>query len=306
MRNTLIVLLGPTAVGKTDAAIALAEHFQTSIVSADSRQIYKGLNIGTASPEEDYLRRVPHYFIDCKSVDENYNASFYEADVLKTLESLFLENPVVVLTGGSMMYIDAVTKGIDEMPDVDPLIRKDLMLRLRNEGLESLRLQLKTIDPEFYAQVDLKNHSRIIHALEISIQTGLPYSSFLTNQTKQRTFNIVKLGLDRPREELYARINQRVELMMEQGLVDEARQFEHLQHFNALNTVGYKEVFAYLKGECDLPRAIELIQRNSRRYAKKQLSWFRRDKDIHWYHPDSLNKLLVDAKQLVDKATGIV
>ncbi len=292
MQNTLIVVAGPTAVGKTETAVRLAEHYKTNIVSADSRQIYKGLVIGTASPEKEYLNRVPHHFIESKSIADSYNASAYETDVLNLLASLFKKHRTVVLTGGSMMYIDAVTKGIDDMPDADLEIRQALMDRFKKEGLEPLRIQLKSMDPDFYAKVDLKNHSRIIHALEITIQTGKPYSSFLTNKEKERPFRIIKIGLNRDREELYDRINQRVVQMIEEGLEEEVKMFLEYRHLNSLNTVGYKEMFAYLDGEYNLDRAIELIQRNSRRYAKKQLTWFKRDKDITWFHPDDMNGIL--------------
>lgn len=292
MQDTLIVLVGPTAVGKTDLSVRLAEHFKTPIISADSRQIYKGLKIGTASPEPEYLERVQHHFIECKALDDYYNASAYETEVLDLLTLLFKKQNEVLLTGGSMMYVDAVVKGIDEMPDADQEIRAELIERFQNEGLEPLRIQLKTLDPVFYSKVDLKNHSRIIHALEISIQTGKPYSSFLTNQAKERPFNVIKVGIDRDRKELYERINQRVLLMIEEGLEEEAKVFQAYRHCNALNTVGYKEMFAYLDGEYDLDRAVELIQRNSRRYAKKQLTWFRRDQQIQWFHPDNMTEII--------------
>lgn len=292
MRKTLVVLLGPTGVGKTDLSIAIAKHFDTSIISCDSRQIYKEMNIGTAVPEKEQLAAVPHFFIQTISVEEYYNSWQFEQQALEKTEELFREKKVVLMTGGSMMYIDAVCKGIDDIPTISPEVRNELMAKYESEGLESIRQMLKELDPVFYEVVDLGNAKRVLHAVEVCVMAGKPYSSLRTDTAKDRGFNIVKIGLMRDKEELYDRINQRVDKMLRDGLEEEARGLYHLHHLNALNTVGYKEFFDYFSGNTDYEEAVRLIKRNSRRYAKKQLSWFRRDQEIEWFHPNEKEAVL--------------
>lgn len=284
--KTLIVLLGPTGVGKTDLSIRLARHFHTSILSCDSRQIYKEMRIGTAVPSDEQLATVPHYFIQTLSVRDYYNSWQFEVDALAKIRELFESQKVVLMTGGSMLYIDAVCKGIDDIPTIAPELRAELTEIYEREGIEAIRLMLKELDPVFYEQVDLNNGKRVLHAVEVCRMAGVPYSSLRTNTPKDRGFRIIRIGLNREREELYGRIDQRVDLMLEEGLEDEARQLWPLRHLNALNTVGYKELFDYFEGKTDYAEAVRLIKRNSRRYARKQLSWFRRDDDIRWFHPD--------------------
>ncbi len=292
MTKTLVVITGPTGIGKTDVSIKIAQHFNAEIVSADSRQIFKELCIGTAVPTKQELAAVPHPFIQSHSVEENYNASRYETEALELINELFQQKDVLLLVGGSMLYIDAICKGIDIMPDADQEIRASLKKQLEEEGLESLRLQLKTLDPEYYKKVDLKNPNRIIHALEISIQTGKPYSSFRSNTPKERPFRIIKIALNCDRELLHKRINLRVDKMMEAGLEAEAQSVYHKKHMNSLNTVGYQELFAYFNGEISRDKAIELIKRNSRRYARKQITWFRRDEGVNWFEPTESEKII--------------
>ncbi len=292
MPKTLIVLTGPTGIGKTSVGIKIAQYFNTEIVSSDSRQIFKELNIGTAVPDKHELAAVKHHFIQTHSINENYNASRYETEALALLEELFKTRDIVVMVGGSMLYIDAICKGIDIMPDADPEIRAALKKQLEDNGLEDLRLQLKTIDPEYYKTVDLKNPARIIHALEISIQTGKPYSSFRSNQTKTRPFSIIKIALNSEREILHQRINLRVDQMVKTGLEEEARSVYPKKHLNSLNTVGYREWFAYFNGEITREKAIELIKRNSRRYARKQITWFRKDDKVSWFEPSQIKEII--------------
>jgi len=292
MKNTLFVLLGPTGVGKTDLSIEIAKHLHTEIISCDSRQLYREIRIGTAVPEEKYLQQVPHHMIQNLSVEDEYNAGKFEYDVLNLLDKLFQNHQTVLMTGGSMLYIDAVCKGIDDLPTVDKELRQKLLDRFENEGLEPLRTELKKLDPDYYEQVDLKNPKRILHALEIYYMTGKPYSSLRREEAKKRHFDIIKIGLNRDRTELYDQINRRVELMIEEGLVEEARGVYYKRHLNPLNTVGYKELFAHFDGDFTLEHAIERIQANSRKYARKQLTWFRRDKNIRWFHPDEKEKVL--------------
>lgn len=280
--NTLLVLLGPTGVGKTVGSIRIAEKLSSPILSADSRQLYKGMPIGTAAPTPDQLSRVKHYFVGILSPEEYYSASRYEEEAITLIEKLHKKHPVVVMVGGSMLYIDAVCRGIDEMPTIDDELRKDLQQLYRKEGLDPIRQQLKLLDPVFYRQVDLKNPKRVIHALEVCLMTGKPYSSLRTNLRKKRPFRIVKIGFTRERQELYDRINARVDDMIDNGLIEEAQRLYPLRHLNSLNTVGYKELFDYFDGKYDLNTAIEKIKQHSRNYARKQLSWFKRDKEIHW------------------------
>lgn len=292
MDKTLVVLLGPTGVGKTDLSIDLAKSFGTSIVSCDSRQIYREMKIGTAVPSEQQLAAVPHFFVRTLSVNAYYNSWQFEQQALEKIHELHEKQKVVVMAGGSMMYIDAVCKGIDDIPTIDPALRQSLMNRYEEEGLESIRLQLKQLDPVFYEQVDLNNAKRVLHAVEVCLMAGVPYSSLRTNVAKDRGFRIIKIGLMREKEELYDRINRRVDQMLQNGLMEEARSLYPYREYNALNTVGYKEWFDFFDGKIDEAEAIRLIKRNSRRYAKKQLSWFRRDGEIRWFHPDEKDRIL--------------
>ncbi len=292
MDKTLVVLLGPTGVGKTDLSIDLAKSFGTSIVSCDSRQIYREMKIGTAVPSEQQLAAVPHFFIRTLSVNAYYNSWQFEQQALEKIHELHEKQKVVVMAGGSMMYIDAVCKGIDDIPTIDPALRQSLMNRYEEEGLESIRLQLKQLDPVFYEQVDLNNAKRVLHAVEVCLMAGVPYSSLRTNVAKDRGFRIIKIGLMREKEELYDRINRRVDQMLQNGLMEEARSLYPYREYNALNTVGYKEWFDFFDGKIDEAEAIRLIKRNTRRYAKKQLSWFRRDGEIRWFHPDEKDRIL--------------
>ena len=290
--NTLIVLLGPTGVGKTELSLRVASHVGSPIISADSRQLYKELVIGSAAPTAEQLARVKHYFVGTLSLTDYYNASQFEEEVLVCLENLFQSASNVVMTGGSMMYIDAVCNGIDELPTVSQEIRTNLMKRYEVEGLDPIREDLKQLDPQHYNEVDLNNYKRVIHALEICLMTGKPYSELRTNTKKTRPFRIIKIGLTRDREELCDRINARVDQMMRDGLLEEARHVYPYKHLNSLNTVGYKEMFNYLDGEWPLDFAIEKIKRNSRVYARKQMTWFKRDKEINWFHPDNIEGIL--------------
>jgi len=282
----LIVITGPTAVGKTDFTIELAKALHTEIISCDSRQMYREMRIGTAVPAAEELAAVPHHFIGNLSIHDYYNVSMFEQECLQLLDKLFMKYQTVVMTGGSGLYIDALCKGIDDFPTVDPEIRKTVTGWFENEGIEYLRRQLKMLDPEQYAKTDLRNHKRIMKGIEISLQTGKPYSSFLTAQQRKRPFEIEKIVLNRPREELYERINQRTSLMMDEGLLEEAESLYPYRHLNALNTVGYKELFDYMDGQYNLEKAVELIRRNTRRYAKRQLTWFARDKEMKWMQMD--------------------
>jgi len=296
--KTLVVVLGPTGTGKTDLAIELAKLWQTEIISADSRQIYKELKIGTAVPTEMQLATIKHHFIGHKSIHDYYNASLFECETIALLETLFAENDVVIMAGGSMLYIDAVCKGIDDLPAIDMEIRQNLISQWQTEGIESLRFMLQRLDPEYYAQVDLKNPKRLLKALEICQMTGKPYSSFRTQTIKKRPFKIIKIGLNRNRSELFNLINQRVDNMVAAGLVDEARRFYEFKNSNSLNTVGYKELFDYFDAIHPLDKAIELIKRNSRRYARRQLTWFNRDNEIQWFNPNEFDAIVVYIKQI--------
>ena len=288
--NTLVVITGPTAVGKTALTIELARHYHTPVINADSRQIYRELRIGTAAPSEEQLQQAKHYFVGNKSIHDYYNASMYEQDVLEILK----EEPsdTNILSGGSMMYIDAVCNGIDDIPTVRDDIREEMKRRYEEEGLEALCEDLRRLDPEHYAIVDRQNYRRVIHALEICYQTGRTYTSFRTQSKKERPFRIVKIGLNRDRNELYNRINARVDAMMEQGLLHEAESLYNQRQLNALNTVGYKEMFDYMDGRWSLDEAVERMKGNTRRYARKQLTWFKRDEEVRWFHPDQIDEIL--------------
>lgn len=291
--KTLIVVLGPTGVGKTELCLSIAEHLQTPIINADSRQIFKELPIGTAAPTEEQQKRIRHYFVGNHNIEDYYSAAMYEADVMNLLQNdLFKSHDTALLTGGSMMYIDAVCKGIDDIPTIRDDIRQWMKERLEKEGLEKLVEELQKMDPEHYNIVDKKNPRRVVHALEICHQTGKTYTSFRTAEKKERPFRIIKIGLNRDRAELYERINQRVLLMMEEGLEKEARNVYSQKGLTALRTVGYKEMFAYFDGEIDLQEAIQQIQSHSREYMRKQLTWFKRDEEITWFHPDNSKEII--------------
>ena len=300
-KPTLIVLIGPTGVGKTELSLRLAEYFHTCIVSCDSRQLYADLKIGTAAPTEPQLARVPHHFISTLQLTDYYSAAQYESEAIDLLNRLFEIHSTVILTGGSMMYVDAICKGIDDIPTVDAETRQLMLQKYEQEGLEHLCAELKLLDPEYYKIVDLKNPKRVIHALEICYMTGKTYTSFRTQQKKERPFRIIKIGLKREREELYERINLRVDQMMEEGLEEEARNVYPYRHLNALNTVGYKELFKYFDGEWTLPFAVEKIKQNSRIYSRKQMTWFKRDEEIHWFHPDEEAEILQTILREKDK-----
>jgi tRNA dimethylallyltransferase len=292
MNNYLIVLLGPTGVGKTDVSIDLARHFNCEIISADSRQFFTEMRIGTAVPSELQLETIRHHFIRFLSIKDYYSSSLFERDVLKLLPDQFSGNNITLMSGGSGMYIDAVCEGIDDIPDVDPLIRTKYIEKYKEEGIEGLRVALKILDPEHYSKVDLKNYKRIIRALEICETAGRPYSSFLKKQKRERDFGIIKIGLERPRGELYQRINIRVDDMIAMGLEEEARQLDDFRNMNALNSVGYKEFFDVFDGKISREKAIELIKRNSRRYAKRQITWWGKDKEIKWFKPEPVRDII--------------
>ena len=280
--KTLVLILGPTGVGKTELSLRVAEHYGCPILNCDSRQVFKSIPIGTAAPTKDELSRVKHYFIATRELEEDYNAGQYERDALRVLENLFRTHEVVVMTGGSMLYADAVCYGLDELPAVPAAIRRSVQESYEKHGLNWLQAEVQRLDPNYWEEVDQQNPARLAHCVELSLTTGKPYSSLRTNTRVQRPFRIVKVALERPREELYDRINRRVLQMIEDGLVEEARSVYPKRHLNSLQTVGYRELFACFDGEYDLNRAIELIQQNTRHYAKRQMTWFRRDQDIHW------------------------
>lgn len=290
--NSLVILLGPTGVGKTELSLRVAEHFGSPIISSDSRQLYKDLPIGTAAPTPEQMARVRHYMVGTLNLTDYYSASNFEEDVISLLNTLHQTTPTVVMTGGSMMYIDAVCKGIDDIPTVTPAIREEIYTQFEHEGLENILQELKEADPVHYGEVDRMNYKRVIHAVEICRMTGKPYSSFRTNSKKERPFRIIKIGLTRDREELYDHINYRVDQMMTDGLLEEARKVYPFRHLNSLNTVGYKELFNYFDGEWSLDLAIEKIKRNSRVYARKQMTWFKRDEEIEWFHPEQETEII--------------
>lgn len=293
MEKTLIVITGPTGIGKTDTAIKVAQHLGTEIISADSRQVYRNIPIGTACPTADELAAVKHHFINILDLDEYYSAAQFESDVMALLPRLFETHDCVVMCGGSMMYVDAVCNGIDDIPTVSDEVRTQAYALLENEGLEEVARRVQEVDPEYYAIADKQNAKRLVHALEIYMQSGKPFSSFRTGQKKHRPFRILKFALNMPREELFARINMRVDKMMELGLETEARNVFHLRHLNSLNTVGYKEMFAYFDGTMDFITARERLKKNTRVYAKKQLTWYAKDPDIITLHPaDAVEEIL--------------
>lgn len=298
--KTLIVITGPTGVGKTELCLSIAEHLGCDIINCDSRQLFRDIPIGTAAPTARQQQRVRHYFVGTLSLNTYFSASMYEEAVRKHIEESKKE--LFLLTGGSMMYIDAVCNGIDELPTVREDIREELKHRLEKEGLDSLLEELKVLDPIHYNNVDTKNPRRILHALEICHQTGLPYSSFMTSRKKERSFNVVKIALRREREELYERINNRVLKMMDEGFLEEAKKVYPFRHLNSLNTVGYKELFDFFDGKTDLPEAIRRIQSNTRRYMRKQETWFKKDKDIVWFSPTDIKEII----KYIDKSITFV
>ena len=301
MPKTLIILLGPTGVGKTDLSIDIASYFQTEIISCDSRQIYREMNIGTAVPDTKTLKTIPHHFIRSHSIHDYYNASKFETEALERLEQLFRQRDIVIMTGGSMLYIDALCKGLDDLPNVDQQLRQSLMKRMETEGIANLLNELRELDPDYYKVVDLKNPKRILHALEICLMTGRPFSSFRTNPSRKRPFNILKIGLNCDRAVLYNRINQRVDKMFEEGLEEEVINLYPLRHLNSLNTVGYREIFDHIDGTITLDEAREKIKANSRKYARKQLTWFRRDPEITWFTPGMKDEIIATINQHINQ-----
>jgi len=290
--NTLVVIGGPTASGKSVTGALLAKHYQSEVISADARQLYRGMKIGTAVPEPEELQGVKHHFLNTIPLDENYNASRYESEVLELLEKLFKKHNILFLVGGSGMYIDAVTMGIDDLPSFDPVLRERLSIQYREEGLPALCEKLKSLDPESYKRIDLQNPLRVLKAVEVSIQTGRPYSSFLTKTVKERPFSILRIALDLEREQLYERINSRVDRMMENGLLEEAQTLYPYRHLTALKTVGYRELFRYIDGQISLDEAVDLIKRNSRKYARKQITWFRKEGRYTWFGPAETQEMI--------------
>jgi len=292
LKKTLIVITGPTAVGKTALCLDLATHFGIPIINADSRQIYRELKIGTARPTEEQMQQVKHYFVGTLGLEDYYSASLFEQQVLELLSQLFQTHDYALMAGGSMMYIDAVCDGIDDIPTIDDETRALMKRRLAEEGLEQLCEDLKRLDPEYYEIVDRQNPRRVVHALEICTMTGQTYTSFRRREKRERPFRIIKIGLNREREELYDRINQRVDEMMANGLLEEVKAMYPKRSLNALNTVGYKELFDYLEGRWTLDEAVERIKGNTRRYARKQLTWYKKDEQIHWFHPDERTTII--------------
>ncbi|GAB3204248.1 tRNA dimethylallyltransferase [Pontibacter aydingkolensis] len=289
----LVVVVGPTAVGKTDLCVQLAKHYHTDIISADSRQFFKEMNVGTAKPTPEEQQGIKHYFVGSHSISEEYNAGAFEADVLQLLAKLFNEKDVVLMTGGSGLYVRAVLEGMDEMPETDQRIREELSGQLEREGIAPLLEQLEKLDPVYFAQVDKANTQRVVRALEVCLSSGQPYSSFRKSEKQERPFQIIKIGLNRDRAELYSRIDQRMDLMLQQGLLDEAKALYPYRQHNALQTVGYKEIFDYLDGKYNWEEAVRLLKRNSRRYAKRQLTWFTKHPDEYaWFNPQQWEEIV--------------
>ena len=302
--KTLVVLTGPTGVGKTELSLSVAERLGSPIVNADSRQIYRELPIGTAAPTAAEQARVPHLFVGTHTLTDRYNAGEYEREALAALEELFLTRDYVLMVGGAMLYIDAVCKGLDEMPHVSAELREQVQQQYAANGLEWLQAQVKEADPQYFGEADIQNPQRLLHALEICLAGGRPYSSFRLGSRKERPFRVVKIGLTRPREELYTRINARVDNMLAQGLLEEVRAVESLRHLNALNTVGYKEMFRYLDGEWTLEAAADMVRQNSRHYAKRQLTWFNADPEMHWVNLTDTPEDLINVMQIIQDNEG--
>jgi len=303
-KKTLVVVLGPTASGKTDVAIRLAKYFDTEIISADSRQFYREIPIGTAAPTARQLAAIPHHLVGNLSLNDDYNVSRFEQEVMALLRDKFRMHDLMIMTGGSGLYIDAVCKGIDRLPDSDPELRKSLQEKWQQQGIGALQEQLKGLDPEYYAQMDRQNHKRLMRAIEVCLQTGQKYSELRLNKPQKRDFNILKIGLNLPREQLFARINRRTEIMLSGGWLEEAGSVLPFRHKNALNTVGYKELFTYFDGKLTLEEAIEKIKINTRRYAKRQLTWFRKDKEIHWFSPEDVEAILQFVKEIPEVSSS--
>ncbi|WP_053991352.1 tRNA (adenosine(37)-N6)-dimethylallyltransferase MiaA [Mangrovimonas sp. TPBH4] len=302
MTKYLISIVGPTAIGKTALSIQLAQHFNTEIISADSRQFFKEMQIGTAAPTPEELEAAPHHFIHHKSIETDYNVGAFERDAIKCLDTLFKSYDVVIMVGGSGLYVDAVTKGLDDFPDLDPEIRKELNKTLETEGLADLQHQLRELDPESYNRIAIDNPHRVIRALEVSIGTGKPYSSFLNQKESKRPFKTISIGLTADRQIVYDRINKRVDIMMENGLLEEAKALLPKQHLNALNTVGYKELFEYFNGNSTLDFAVSEIKKNSRRFAKRQFTWFKKNENILWFdYTTPLETIVKDISKLIEK-----
>lgn len=299
--NTLIVVLGPTGVGKSDVSLQLAKYYQSEIISADSRQFFRELCIGTAVPSAEDLNSVPHHFIQTKSILDYYNVSEFETEALELIHQLFQSKNPLILTGGSMLYVDTICKGIDDIPTVDPEIRDEVIKWYEENGIDALRNRLLEADPEYYKIVDLNNPKRLLHAVEICQMTGKPFTSFRKNTVKERPFRILKIGINQDRKILYEHINERVEHMMETGLLDEAKAVYPHRKLNSLNTVGYKELFTFLDGDCSLEEAVDLIKRNTRKYARKQLTWFRRDPEIQWFEPEQIQEIITCIDQKMSK-----
>ena len=291
-RRNLIIITGPTAIGKTGLAVFIAKFLKTEIISFDSRQFYKEMKIGTAVPTDEERAEVPHHFIQNLSIHQDYTVGDFEKDALQKLEELFQKHDTVVMVGGSGMFEKAVAEGLDEFPVIDKSIREELNQEFENQGIEPLQNELQQVDPEYFEQVDINNPVRIIRALEIYRGSGKPFSSFRKKQTAPRNFNLIKIGLELPREEIYERINRRVDLMMEEGLLEEVQSLYEFKHLNSLQTVGYKEIFDYLDGKIELDFAVEEIKKNTRRYAKRQLTWYRKDENIKWFSPFEKEEIL--------------
>ena len=291
-RGTLVVVVGPTGSGKSALAVKLATHLNAPIISTDSRQVFRGMPIGTAQPAADEQAAAKHYFIADREVEDDFNCGKYELEALALLDELFAESEYVVAVGGSGLYVQALCEGMDDLPDADPALRENLKQRLESEGLDSLVAELRRLDAKYAEEVDVCNPARVMRALEVCLATGRPYSEQRKGVTAERPFHIIKIGTDMPRDVLYDRINRRVDMMVEEGLEAEARSMYPKRHLNALQTVGYRELFEYFDGNCSFEEAVELVKRNSRRYAKRQLTWFRRDENTAWFHPNDLEAIL--------------
>ena len=300
--KTLIVILGPTAIGKTALSIKLARHFNTEIISSDSRLLFKEMKIGTAVPSTEELNSVKHHFIGNLSISDYYNVSKFEKEALHKLDDIFLKNNLAIMVGGSGLYIDAVCKGIDDLPDPDKKLRHEINEIFKSSGIEALQKKLKELDPEYYLIVDLKNPKRLMRAIEVCLQTGKTYTSLRKNKTGKRDFNIIKIGLNCEREKLFERINLRVDKMINEGLLDEVKELYKHKNLNSLNTVGYKEIFDFLDNKTTFEQAIENIKTNTRRYAKRQLTWFKRDEEIKWFHPTEKNEIILYLSEKIDYA----